>query len=273
MPQFTSSQGAIAYTDTRTGDPALILMHGLPTSKELWSPVVRYLSPNYRIVAFDLNDYGKSEKIKRSGRIAHISHKTRADVLDELRAHLGLASFVLVAHDLGASVAVDYMGEYADRVDKLILLSPPAYPDFVEPFIVKLTRAPVIGEILVALARPWLLRSGVRRGLVHKQNLTPDIFAAFNSAFAGRDGRAALLRNLRWGRPHDVFRNYPQIIATLSCPTLIIQGARDPYIPLDQATRLRNTIPGAQLTIIDDGAHFLPIDTPDKVAQEINAFV
>ena len=280
MPlQFASSQGTIAYTDTETGDPALILMHGLPTSKELWSPVLRYLSPTYRVIAFDLNDYGESEKIGRSSQIdRRISHKTRADVLDELRAHLGLASFVLVAHDLGASVAINYMGEYAmggraHHVDKLVLLSPPVYPDFVEPFIVKLTRAPVLGELLVALARPLLLKVGIRRGLVHKQRLTPQLSTAFNNAFAGHAGRAALLRVLRWGRPHDVFRDYPQIIAAIDVPTLVIQGARDPYIPLDQATRLRDTIPGAKLVMIDDGAHFLPIDTPDKVAQEINAFV
>lgn len=266
--QFASSQGMIAYTDTETGDPALILIHGLPTSKELWSPVLRYLSPTYRVITFDLNDYGESEKIGRP-----ISHKTRAKVLDELRAHLGRASFVLIAHDLGASVAIDYMGEDAAHVEKLVLLSPPIYPDFVEPFIVKLTRAPVIGELLVTLARPLLIKIGLRRGLVHKQRLTPELAAAFNNAFARREGRAALLRDLRWGRPHDVFRDYPQIIAAINVPTLVIQGRHDPYIPADQATRLRDTVPGARLVMIDDGAHFLPIDTPAKVASAINAFV
>ena len=71
-----------------------------------------------------------------------MTHKQRADVLDELRSHLKLETFILVAHDLGASVAMDYMGKYGQHVAQLVLMSPPVYPDFQEPRVVKMVRTP-----------------------------------------------------------------------------------------------------------------------------------
>ena len=271
MPQtlfFNSSSGKVAYTDTGSGQPALIFMHGLPTSKELWNPVLPHLPAGWRMITFDLLDYGESEKIGR-----HITHQARADVLDELRAHLELERFVLVAHDLGSSVAIDYMDKYAAHVEKLVLMSPPVYPDFVEPLIVKLVRTQGLGEALVAIIKPLLFRIGMAQGMVHRERLTSEILGAISGGFAGAEGNAALLRVLRWGRPFAVFAGYPRIITSIHSPTLVIQGRRDPYIPESQVTRLRDTIPGCQLVFIEDGAHFLPIDTPEQAASEIKAFV
>lgn len=268
MPEFTSSHGKIVFTDTATGDPPIIFMHGLPTSKELFLPMMPHLSKQFRIITFDLNDYGESEKIGHP-----ISHKERADVLDELRGHLQLEKFVLVAHDLGASVAIDYMGKYARHVEKLVLMSPPVYPNFVEPSIVKLVRIPLLGELLVLVMKNALFGIGIRKGMVHPERFTPALQSAMAGAFSGNAGRAALLRNLRWGRPKPVFADYPRIIKTITVPTLIIQGRRDPYIPHGQVMRLRQDIPNSELVFIDDGGHFLPMDAPQTVAENINRWV
>ncbi len=265
---FQSTHGKIAFTDTDTGKPSVIFMHGLPTSKELFTPTLPHLNRQIRTITFDLNDYGESEKIGHP-----ISHQQRADVLDDLRAHLKLEKFVLVAHDLGSSVAINYMGKYARRVEKLVLMSPPVYPDFVEPPIVKLVRIPVLGELLALVMKNVLFGSGVRRGMVHSERFTPALQQAMAGAFSGAAGRAALLRNLRWGRPEPVFGDYPRIIKTIAVPTLIIQGRHDPYIPHNQVMRLRQDLPQSELVFIEDGAHFLPMDTPQQIAEHINRWV
>ncbi len=265
---FTSSHGRIQFTDSQNGRQPIIFMHGLPTAKELWQPMLPYLTAHYRCITFDLNDYGQSEKIGRP-----ISHKQRADVLDELRAHLGLPQFTLVAHDLGSSVAVDYMGKYGQFVQNLVVMSPPVYPDFKEPAIVKLVRIRGLGAMLVRMIRPLLFNIGIKQGLVHKQNFTPDLLHAFADPFANKAGQAALLRNLRWGRPFQVFREYPQIIQTIAVPTLIIQGRHDPYIPHNQVERMHQMIADSKLVYIEDGSHFLPIDTPEAISQEIRNFI
>lgn len=265
---FESSCGRMAYTDTGRGKPTLILMHGLPTSKEVFAPVLPHLRHAYRVITFDLNDYGESEK-----RAQPMNHKIRARVLDELRRHLKIKRFVLVAHDLGSSVAIDHLAEYGQHVQKFVIMSPPVYPDFVEPPIVKLVRIPYLGEFLVFALREILFSFGIRRGLYHKDRFTAELRQAMAGAFSGRNGRAALLRNLRWGRPHEFFADYPKIIRSIRIPTLILQGMLDPYIPHSQVFRLRDDIPGAELVFFQHGSHFLPIDVPQRVAVEINRFV
>ena len=265
---FESTHGRISYTDSQHGRQPIIFMHGLPTAKELWQPVLPHLTADFRCITFDLNDYGESEKIGRP-----ITHQERADVLDELRAYLGLPQFNLVAHDLGSSVVVDYMGTYGQFVQKLVIMSPPVYPDFQEPFIVKLVRVRALGELLVRVIRPLLFNIGIKQGLVHKENFTPTLLKAFADPFSDREGQAALLRNLRWGRPFHVFRDYAQIIQSIPVPTLIIQGRHDPYIPHNQVERMHKAIANSRLIYIEDGSHFLPIDTPEKMAQEIRHFL
>ncbi len=275
---FSSSYGRIAYTDNAAHEPreTLILMHGLPTAKELFVPTLPHLDPAFRVITFDLIDYGASAKLtqltnKKIG--AGITHVQRAEVLDELRNHLGLEQFVLVTHDLGSSVGIDYLGRYARHVKRLVILSPPVYPEFTEPVIVKIVRTPYLGELLVLLARPLLLEIGIKQGMVHKERYSPEFKETLRAAFAGKEGRAALLRNLRWGRPHQVFRHYPEIIRSIKVPTLIIQGKHDPYIPHSQVLRLHHNIGNSRLHFIDDGSHFLPLDTPRQVASRINQFL
>lgn len=273
---FQSSFGCFAYTDTETEALPLIFVHGLPTCKALFLPVLSYFNQDFRLISVDLNDYGESDKLpqftsKKPGK--GMTHMQRADVLDELRQHLGLETFVLVAHDLGASVAMDYMGKYEQHVEKLVLMSPPVYPDFKEPTVVKVVRAPYLGELLTAVLQDFLLHNSISRGLVNKSNYTSTLKAAMAQPFHGKGGRAALLRNLRWGRPAEFFADYPRIMQEISTPTLIIQGLQDPYIPVAHAQCLQKDITNAQLVLIEDGAHFLPIDTPEQVAEAIMGFV
>ena len=44
-------------------------------------------------------------------------------------------------------------------------------------------------------------------------------------------------------------------------------------IPLAQTQRLLRDIPDAQLHIIEDGSHFLPIDTPGEVGRVVGKFL
>jgi pimeloyl-ACP methyl ester carboxylesterase len=269
MTRFCATKrGRLAYTDTGTGHPALLLMHGLPTSKELFSPVLPHLDPRFRVITFDLHDYGESDKLT-----GPMLHTERAEALDTLRAHLGLERFCLVAHDLGASVAMDYLGRYGEHVERLVLLSPPVYPDFREPAIVRLVRREGLGPLLLFLMKDLMLTLSVRRGMSHPERFTPELQRAIGGAFDGPEGRAALLRNLRWGTPRVTYARYPEYIQAIRVPTLVLQGARDPYIPRSQAERLARDIPGARLVLIEDGSHFLPMDTPERVAEELNRFM
>jgi pimeloyl-ACP methyl ester carboxylesterase len=85
--------------------------------------------------------------------------------------------------------------------------------------------------------------------------------------------KEALLRIHRWGKPRVTFRDCPNIIKAMSVPTLVLTERHAPDTPLSHVERLKETIPGSQLMIVEDGGHFLPMDTSEDVAQEITAFI
>jgi pimeloyl-ACP methyl ester carboxylesterase len=266
----STSLGDVAYWDVgdAESDDVRILLHGLPTSKELWIDVLDGL-PEGRTIVVDLLDFGQSSAIDP----ATLTHPLRARAIDELRGELGINTFTLIAHDLGASVAVDYMDRYGDRVERLVLMSPPVYPDFEEPAVVELVRKRWIGMPLLRLMPRTLYRRAIRKGLVHKSALSDIQMQAFLRDYDGLAGKERMWRNLSWGTPEEMFAGYPAILKDLAVPTLLIHGAQDPYIPLEHARRMDEDIPHSTLVVIDRGAHFLPMDTPDEVAAAISAFL
>jgi 3-oxoadipate enol-lactonase len=52
-------------------------------------------------------------------------------------------------------------------------------------------------------------------------------------------------------------------------PTRIVVGAEDYATPIAMAEAMRDAIPGARLRIIDGVRHFTPLESPDKIAEEL----
>ena len=118
-----------------------------------------------------------------------------------------------------------------------------------------------------------MFKRGIRRGLVNKINFTSEMLQSFAGPFSTNEGRKVLYHLLIWRHPKNVFKNYPKVIKSITVPTLILQGRKDPYIPYSQVERLNDDIENSKLKIFEDASHFLPIDAPEELAHEINAFI
>ncbi|MFT4978451.1 MAG: haloalkane dehalogenase [Myxococcota bacterium] len=267
-----TSLGTVAWLDARErGEPeqtVAVFVHGLPTSKELWLDVLDAM-PDQPAIAVDLLDFGES----RAGDPEGLDHTLRAQALDELCESLGLEQIILVAHDLGSSVAVDYMGAYGQRVERLALMSSPVYPDFEEPGVVDLVRKRWLGLPLLRIAGRAMYRSTLRKGLHNKDRYTDREDAVFRRDYSGWKGKRRMWDNLSWGTPEVFFADYPAIMKGIAVPTLVLHGAQDPFIPLVHAHRLDADIPDSELIIIEGAAHFIPLDVPLAVAEALTAFI
>jgi hypothetical protein len=79
----------------------IVLVHGIPTSPALWRHVTPRLN-RHRILAFEMTGYGESIP---AGTDRDISVSAHADRLLAWLDHLGIASAILVGHDLGGGGA------------------------------------------------------------------------------------------------------------------------------------------------------------------------
>ena len=87
--------------------PSVLLLHGFPTWSYDYAAVATDLARDHDVITIDFLGYGASDKPNPYG----YSVTESADVVEDLMAHLGLASVHLVVHDYGGIVGQ----EIADR--------------------------------------------------------------------------------------------------------------------------------------------------------------
>ena len=94
----------IAYLICGSGPP-LLLLHGFPQTKAIWSQVAPELAKHFTVVAADLRGYGASSK--PHGKTDHSTYSKRSMAADQhsLMQALGFDQFFLLGHDRGGRVS------------------------------------------------------------------------------------------------------------------------------------------------------------------------
>src|SRR5690349_18397922 len=106
--------------------PAVLLVHGWPTSSYLWRNVIPIVAGHRRVVALDLPGFGASDK--------PIDVRYTFDFFDEaidgIADGLGLGRVIPVGHDLGGPIALRWALNHPGRTAGLVLLNTLVYPEF-----------------------------------------------------------------------------------------------------------------------------------------------
>lgn len=211
-----------------TDAPAVVLLHGFPTSSRLWRSLQPALVPAMRSVAPDL--------FRTDG--ADVDRETEA--VRALLDDLGIASCAVVGHGHGAAVARRLAAVLDVRA--LVLI------DDIEGAAIGDLDATDVSRAFADL---------FAEGLGHPERLPLEVLEAYAAPFVadpdlfGRVG-AALARRADPPPSADV-------------PTLLLWGEDDPYAPVERAERLADAIPGATLAVLPGCSHFLPDDAADTV--------
>jgi pimeloyl-ACP methyl ester carboxylesterase len=86
------------------GAPAIVLLHGFPGSSFDWRRLVDGLASRWRVVAFDFLGFGLSAKPDQPYSVF-----AQADLVEDLLAAKGIDRAVVVAHDMGDTVAAELL--------------------------------------------------------------------------------------------------------------------------------------------------------------------
>ena len=124
--RFVEVEGSkIHYIDESEGQ-VFVFLHGNPTSSYLWRNVIPHVTPVGRAVAMDLVGFGKSDKPDIGYTLQE--HQT---YVDGFIAALELEDIVLVIHDWGSMLGLDYARRNSDNVKGVVFMEaivPPAFP-------------------------------------------------------------------------------------------------------------------------------------------------
>ncbi len=237
--------------------PALILLHGWGASKEIWRPALRSpLIDRVRVIALDLPGTGDA---------AHLSEfagatEAMADFVAARAEELGLESYSVLGHSMGANVAARVATRFPERVDSLILVSAALHSHRLAP-VAQWYLHPLIGGATLGGARMVAGAAG------WVESHLPEIdelgwargYARRSGYLRSRNTRAALQRQLAAlvASPVDVGELAPEL------PVLIVHGERDSTIPVAWAREAAAGRAANRLTrlIIYPEALHCPMDT------------
>ena len=261
MSTISHGEITIGYDDEGTGDP-LVLIHGHPFDRSMWSPQVkRFSRSGCRVIAPDLRGYGESTVVPGMTTL-----DVFAGDIARLLDHLGIDQIVLGGLSMGGQIVMEFYRLFPERVRALLLA---------DTFAAKETPE---GKRMRHAAADRLLREGMTG---YADEVLPKMVAPHNISAAPRTalhvldmmlntspaGAAAALRG-RAERP-----DYVDLLAQVTVPTLVVVGSDDEFTPVADAQLIHDRIPHSTLRIIADAAHMPNLERPVEFDATLGEFL
>ncbi len=238
-----------------TGAPALYL-HGAPTSSDDFVPFLR----RFGGAAPDLPGFG------RSGKPAGFDYSIAgfARHLEAFVEVLGWDRFSLVVHDWGA-VGLAMPDPVLSRVERLVIINAvPLLPGYRWHRVARLWRTPLVGELTMGFTTKWGMKRGIREAFVADRETSDALVEQIWTHFDHGTQRA-ILKLYRSAPPEELARGGSRLRA-LRCPSLVVWGTRDPYLPTSFAQAYVDALEGpGRVKLLDDGGHWPWLDRSDTV--------
>jgi uncharacterized protein (TIGR00369 family) len=258
--------GDVAYLRQGQG-PAVLLLHGIPSSSYLWRDIIDPLSATFDVLAPDLLGYGDSDK-----RLdADLSIAAQARYMVAFMETLGVHQAAVIGHDIGGGVAQLMAVDEPQRVARLTLIDSAVDNNWPVPVIARL-KEPAWDQIMVNIDLRKGLREGLEKGMVTTGRVTDEVVDEWTRPFQDLGGRRAYLRAARALNNRDLVSRSKHI-EELEIPTLILWGANDAFLEPRWAEVLQHKFRTSTVEIINPGGHFLPLDRPDAVIEAVTRFL
>jgi pimeloyl-ACP methyl ester carboxylesterase len=257
--------------------PAMLLLHGFPSSSHMFRHLMPALADRYRLVAPDYPGFGYSAFPDR--RAFAYSFDSYARLVNRFAQRVGLDRYILYVQDYGAPVGLRLALLHPERVSGLIVQNGNAYEEGFSDAWDPLKAywrdpTPPNREKL----RGWLTPDGTRfqyaAGLPDTlaERLSPDTWT-LDWSLLSRPGNIDLQLDL-FGDYQSNVTLYPRFHAffrTHRPPTLIVWGRYDPFFTEAGAKAYLRDIPNAELHLLDAG-HFALETHGAEVASLIRKF-
>jgi pimeloyl-ACP methyl ester carboxylesterase len=250
--------------DRSSSGPPLVFVHGLSGCWANWLEQLPVLAVDHRVVALDLPGFGYSpmppEQITISGY---------ARLLDRLLDELQIDAAAVVGNSMGGFIAAELAIAFPQRVERLVLISAAGVSTAAQAQPKRARFAPALRrvETVIAASSAWVasksdtvarrarLREATLSVVVRHPDRLPPALAAEQLRGAGKPGFIPALQAIL---DYDIRERLPEI----ACPTLIVWGASDRLVTVNDADVFAELIPNSRKVIFEDTGHVAMLERP-----------
>ena len=277
------ADGRIHYLDWGGDGLQAHFLHGNGFCAGTYTPFIKYLVNELHILASDVRGHGGSEQ-PGVERVRHwgIFVEDLKSLIEQKMA----APIIGMGHSLGAVTTYIAAAKYPHLFSGIVLLDPVILRRRLLWLIAAMKMLGLRGNIpLAKMARR-------RRRIFKGKQEALRLFAAGRGIFKNwseefvhaylkcglleKDAKTAILKcdpeleaQIFESVPLDVWKYAKKI----TCPVLVIRGARSDILSTDSAGRLNSLIADYELQTIPDAGHFIPMEKPEPCARHILEFV
>ncbi len=225
--------------------PLLLIPGALGIAEQQYTPQLDHFGregSGFKVVSFDPRGYGESRDVERPKGDSFITDATDGY---ELMLALSLPQFSVLALCSGGRAGLKLASLYPQSVRRLVVFGTRSYVTDDEVKVYEKIRD----------VESWAAKIRDPLTKIYGSSLQDKWLACLDelhSYLAVNNG--------------DICT---KALPKISCPTLIVHGAKDAYTPLFQAEYLRDHVTGSRLVVVEDGRHMLHL----KHHQEFNAIV
>ena len=258
--------------------PTVLLLHGFPTSSQMFRNLIPALADKYHVVAPDYPGFGHSSMPPRD-KFAY-TFDNLAKVIDEFTEKLGLTKYALYVQDYGAPVGYRLAVAHPERITAIVVQNGNAYDEGLDNDFWKPIKAywkepnskekrDALRGLLTYEATRWQYTHGVK----NPELVSPD-GAAHDQFLLDRKGNDEIQLDLflSYGSNPPLYPKWQDYFREHQPPMLIAWGKNDQIFPAAGAEPYKRDLKTLEYHLLDAG-HFALETDGDEIAGLMRQFL
>ncbi len=254
----------VHYRIEGEGQP-IVLVHGTGASLHTWDEWTNLLKDSFQIIRMDIPAFGLTGPNPRGD----YTPEYYVDFLHRFIEQLNIDSFCLVGNSLGGRIAWNYTYAYPGQVKKLILLDAAGVPHKGEmPMVFKLARNPFTAFLLKNILPKGFIEKNINEVYFDDVKITPELVDRYHNLALRTGNRQAFI-----DRANMKFADETYKLEKIDCPTLIMWGEHDQWVPLEDAHYFDKAIANSKLMVYENAGHVPMEEIAVETAKDVRFFL